>query len=229
MKNNYLIPLKDYLLENSNTENALQMERYMKNLFEFYGVPSSIRGSFFNHYIANHGMPELLKLNEIIAELWKKPQREYQYFGMELLKKLHKNINEESIDLYEFMIVKKSWWDTVDFIAATLVGTYFKKYPSNINKKTSEWLASDNIWLQRTVLLFQLKYGEKTDTRLLIRAITELSPSKEFFIRKAIGWALRQYSKFNPDFVLQFTETYKNKLSGLSYQEALKVINKKKG
>ncbi len=109
-----------------------------------------------------------------------------------------------------------------------VVGGYFLKYQEMKEEYCKKWMQSGNMWLQRTVLLFQLKYKEKTDTALLSRAILELSSSKEFFIRKAIGWSLRQYSKTNPDFVSDLVEKNKEKLSPLSRKEALKVINKKR-
>ena len=132
----------------------------------------------------------------------------------------------EIINLYVFMITNKSWWDTVDFIASNLVGTYLKRFPGQTETLTTQWMKSENIWLQRTCLLFQLKYKSETNTELLHQFINQLSASNEFFIRKAIGWILREYSKTNPDFVVDYVEKYP--LSGLSQREALKWLNNKK-
>jgi 3-methyladenine DNA glycosylase AlkD len=140
---------------------------------------------------------------------------------MEYIKKPEKDI----IELLEFTIVNKSWWDTVDGIAGWLVGPLFKKYPELIGPKTTQWMNSGNIWLQRTCLLYQLNYKKSTDTEILFRFIEELSGETSFWIRKAIGWILREYSKTNPDTVLKFVNSHQ--LSALSRKEALKVIARK--
>ena len=146
-------------------------------------------------------------------------------FAMEFLGKSAKKETENIINLYEFMITTKSWWDTVDYIASNLVGVYFSNYPNHINSITTKWMASNNIWLQRTCLLFQLKYKSKLDTELLNSFIVQLAQSKEFFIQKAIGWILREYSKTNTQFVIDYVSN--NNLMPLSNREALLWMNKK--
>ena len=124
--------------------------------------------------------------------------------------------------LYEELITTKSWWDTVDGLAANQVGEHFQRYPELRGKCTKRWMASGNIWLQRTCLIFQLRYKKQTDFELMKSFIIPLAGSKEFFIRKAIGWALRQYSKFEPARVIDFVES--QPMSHLSKKEALKLI-----
>ena len=135
-------------------------------------------------------------------------------------------MDENPIEFIEFMIVNKPWWDTVDWVASHHAGTYFKMFPHLIREKTGAWMNSENIWLQRSALLFQLKYKRHTDEKLLFDYILKLKDSKEFFIRKAIGWALREYSKTAPESVVHFVET--TELSGLSRREALKWLKRKK-
>lgn len=120
------------------------------------------------------------------------------------------------------MITHQSWWDTVDFIATKLLGAYFKTYPEEKEKYVNKWLKSNNIWLQRSALLFQLKYKTDLDTVLLSCTITSLLGSKEFFINKAIGWVLREYSKSNPEWVIDFVN--ENHLTALSKREALRLV-----
>ena len=122
------------------------------------------------------------------------------------------------------MIINKSWWDTIDFLSPKILGKYFKLYPDEIEKNTQKWILSNNIWLKRSAILFQLKYKETLNIDLLNRIIIPLSNSKEFFINKAIGWILREYGKTNKEWVINFVK--KNKLSNLSNREALKHINK---
>lgn len=120
------------------------------------------------------------------------------------------------------MVTHKSWWDTVDFIAAKLMGEYFTKFPEQRAIYVKKWIDSNNIWLQRCALLFQLKYKENLDTALLGAVINSLLGSKEFFINKAIGWILREYSKTNPNWVMEFAN--KTALGNLSKKEALRWI-----
>lgn len=120
------------------------------------------------------------------------------------------------------MVVQKTWWNTVDYIAANLIGGYFQKYPEKRDIYIDKWLNSNNIWLQRCTLLFQLKYKEDLDTLLLSRCILELKDTKEFFLNKAIGWSLRQHLKVDPEWVRQFIE--KTQLSNLSVREGSKYI-----
>jgi len=141
---------------------------------------------------------------------------------MEFLNKSAKKADEKIIELYVYTITHKSWWDTVDFITSNLVGTYLKRFPEQRKTLTSQWMKSENMWLQRTCLLFQLKYKSETNTEILHQFISQLSGSNAFFIRKAIGWILREYSKTNPDFVINYVEKYP--LSGLSKREALKWL-----
>lgn len=120
------------------------------------------------------------------------------------------------------MVTHKSWWDTVDYISIKLMGAYFKKFPEQRELYVKKWLASENIWLQRSALLFQLKYKENLDTTILSNAINYLVGSKEFFINKAIGWVLREYSRTNPKWVVDFVE--KTNLNSLSRREALSLL-----
>jgi 3-methyladenine DNA glycosylase AlkD len=216
----YLTDLVNAFERNANPANAVQMKKYMKDLFDFYGISSPKRKELFKTHWNDHGYKLKDETNKVIKWCWQAPQREYQYFGMELLNKNVLRANIDDIHLYEHIILHKSWWDTVDFIAAKLVGAFFNRHPEQVESYTTKWIQSGNIWLQRTCLLFQLKYKSKTNTQLLETLIPQLSGSKEFFIRKAIGWALREYSKTDSKFVVQFTK--RHHLSGLSEREALK-------
>jgi 3-methyladenine DNA glycosylase AlkD len=126
----------------------------------------------------------------------------------------------------EYIIENKSWWDTVDFIAKKLVGRYFIEYPEYRDEFIEKWLKSDNIWLQRTTILFQLAYKEETDVKLLFDIIKKLKDIDEFFIQKAIGWSLREYSRTDPDKVEKFIK--ENDLSNLSSKEGMRIIKKKR-
>ena len=205
---------------------APAMEKYMLNQFRFFGIPSPQRKVLTREFKHQCGLPDPAHFNETVRLIWEMKERELQYAIMEIISSKQCLRDPERILLLEEMIVSRSWWDTVDYIASNLVGPWMSLFPERAAKLTESWLNSGNLWLQRTVLLFQLKYRDKTDEQLLFRAIRQLAGSREFFIRKAIGWALREYSKTRPERVAAFVED--NPLSPLSRREALKVILKNK-
>ncbi len=221
--------MKDYIktLEiefkaQKNPENALKQKKYLKNKFEFYGLTTPQRRAIQKPFLQKEYLPIKDELKDIIIKLWEKPQREFQHFALDLSYKYLKKIEKQDIKLFEYMILNKSWWDTVDGVAPKLVAEYFLKFPEQRNKYTEKWLDSNNIWLQRSTLIYQLFYKEDLDTEFLDYAINRLLGTKEFFINKAIGWILRQYSRTNPVWVEGFVE--KTELSGLSKREALRLI-----
>lgn len=220
--NTYIAAIEKALKKNADATNAEGQKSYMRNQFEFYGLKAVKRREIQKPYLTNENLPEKSQLELIIKTLWTKPQRDFQYVGQELLFKYAKQFEKKDIELLEYMVTHKSWWDTVDYIAAKLMGAYFRKYPEEIENKVAQWLESNNIWLQRSALLFQLKYKEELDTVLLSNIITHLLGSKEFFINKAIGWILREYSKTNPAWVLEFAN--KTNLNNLSKREGIKLI-----
>ncbi len=224
MSSAYVKSVETVLSQNANPDNAISMKKYMKDKFEFYGIQTTPRRNLTKKFLTKDSLPSMDKLSDIIKELWGMPQREFHYFGVELMEKFTSEMNRNSLPLIEFTITEKSWWDTVDGIATKIVGEMFRKRPELILPVTEKWMVSGNIWLQRSALLFQLKYKSETDTDLLFRYIQELEGSKEFFINKAIGWALREYSKTDPARVLGFVNGHN--LAPLSKREALKVINK---
>lgn len=222
--NQYLSPIIEKFEANRNPEYAVQMKRYMRNLFEFYGIKTPDRKEIQRAFFLGYGYPKIEDLKDITSDLWEMPERENQYFAMHLLKKYANKVPKEYINFYESLIVTKSWWDSVDFIAPGLVGALFVKHPSLIEPYTERWMESGNIWLQRSCILFQLKRRALTDTGLLFKFIEQMQGSKEFFINKAIGWALREYSKTSPETVINYVKNHE--LAPLSKREALKWINK---
>ncbi|QRG69246.1 DNA alkylation repair protein [Brevibacillus choshinensis] len=202
----------------ANQEAAGPMEAYMKNQFPFLGVKTPLRRELSKRLYREQGIPE--NWETVVRELWALPEREYQYVALDLLEKVKKRFAAEHVGLAEELITGKSWWDTVDYLASHMVGTLFRLNPALIGDNNERWLEGANLWLQRTTLLFQLSYKEKTDEELLFKNIRFCAASKEFFIQKAIGWSLREYAKTNPEAVRHFVEM--TPLAGLSRREALK-------
>jgi len=219
-----LHPLIQLFEENANPVKGRQMRAYMKDQFDYLGIPSPLRRELTKKFFKEYGYPEPEQLEKIVEECWQMQYREYKYFAMELLLKMRKKAGHDAIHLYERLITDQSWWDTIDLIASSLVGYYFQQYPEERIDYIDKWIASGNIWLQRSSILFQLKYKSETDTRLLRSIILKLKDSKEFFVRKAIGWILREYSKTDPVFVVRFVQSHE--LSGLSQREALKWLER---
>lgn len=218
----YINTLEEEFKRLANPEIAAGQKAYMKNRFEFFGVKTPDRRAAYATFLKKEFLPNQKDLEKIVKTLWLMPEREFHYFAQELTLCYLKLLRESDLELFEFMILNNSWWDTVDFIAPKLVGPYFKKYPQHRDKTVEKWLASGNIWLQRSCILFQLKYKTDFDTKLLEHVIHSLSGSKEFFINKAIGWILREYGKREPDWVVEFAN--RMPLHPLSRREALRII-----
>ncbi len=219
---NYIEPLVKSFKTNANPANAEPMAKYMKDLFPYLGIKTPLRKELLKSFIKENGLPEILELKQIILDLWDLPEREFQYIAIGLLRKFSKKWNESFIDLFEQLIITKSWWDSVDGIASWMVGEHFSRFPHQRDKYINRWMKSGNMWLQRTCLLFQLGYKDKTDEMLMGSIIMSLNGRKEFFINKAIGWILREYSKTDAQAVMNFVEN--NELSNLSKREALKWL-----
>ena len=218
----YIKPLVKLFRQNANAANAEPMAKYMKNLFPYLGIKTPPRRELLKQFYKENGKPEIAELKQISRELWELPEREFQYCAVGMLQLYKNKVDASFIELYEWFIITKSWWDTVDSIATNLVGSLFKKYPEIIKLHTEKWQLSGNMWLQRTALLFQLNYKEDTNVELMFDLIRRNLGSKEFFINKAIGWILREYSKTDAQAVTNFVE--KTDLALLSQREALKWL-----
>lgn len=200
------------------------MKGYLLDQFEFYGLQAPERSLLCKEHYKQYPVSSLEELEAIVKECFGLPQREYQYFAIGLFAYHKKMWQPSSIKTMEYCLLQKSWWDSVDGIASEWLGPYFTLFPEQIIPVTSKWNRSKNMWLQRSSIMFQKAYKKNTDTALLSKYILNCVDSKEFFIQKAIGWALREYSKTDPKWVKQFVK--ENKLAALSEREALKRINK---
>lgn len=205
---------------------AVSMKRYMRDQFEYLGLKSPQIKALREEYLDKHGFPPLADLDVILRELWALPEREFQYVATSLLGRFEDQLPPEFIETLEYLLVTKSWWDTVDTISTGTLGVHFKRYPDVRETYLAKWRKSDNFWLRRATILFQLNYKDETDFALLCEIIRENLGSKEFFINKAIGWALRQHTRVDPDGVREFMAS--TPLHPLSAREALKWLEKRK-
>jgi 3-methyladenine DNA glycosylase AlkD len=206
----------------ADPQKAAPMKRYMRDQFDYVGLKGPLMGDLLRQHILTHGLPPLADLDPILRELWALPQREFQYAGASLLARLENRLPASFIRTLEHLLVTKSWWDTVDTISTGTLGLHFKRYPAVKSRYLAKWRRSKNFWLRRATLLFQLNYKHDTDFDLLRDLIRENLGSREFFINKAIGWALRQYTRIDPQAVRQFVA--ETPLEPLSAREALKWL-----
>jgi 3-methyladenine DNA glycosylase AlkD len=221
---NWLNELESLFRQNANQSDAKGAAAYMKNQFAFLGIKSPLRRELQRVFFEKACLPDEKQSFEIARKLWEMPEREFQYCAMELLAKHKRKFEENDIRFFEHLITQRSWWDTVDNINSQLLGPWFQQFPHHIIPITKGWNHSDNVWLIRSSLLFQLKYKNKLDKELLSRYILHQHSHPDFFVRKAIGWVLREYAKTNPRWVNDFVSTHRQKLSALSIREALKHL-----
>ncbi|MFI8687781.1 DNA alkylation repair protein [Rossellomorea sp. NPDC077527] len=212
------------LLENHhNSDNQEAMEAYMRNQFPFFGIRTPERNALLKDFLKENGKPPIEELPDIVRSLWSMPQRECQYIALGLIDKRSRYLTKEHLPLLEELIVTKSWWDTIDHIGPNHVGEIYQNEEDDTYLE--KWIKADHIWLNRIAILYQLKYKAETDTERLFRYILLHNQSKEFFIQKAIGWALREYSKTNPEAVKDFIAS--EQLAPLSVREGLKHVDRK--
>ena len=219
----YVAALKTLFEQNANPAQAGPMKKYMRDQFEYLGIKTPESVALQKEFYSQYGLPSITELDAILRDLWALPQREFQYVGVGLLGRCEGKLPARFIKTIEYLILTKSWWDTVDSIAGGTVGVHFLRFPEVREKYLSKWRGSDNFWLRRTTILFQLGYKQNTDFDLLCDIICENLGSKEFFINKAIGWALRQYARTDPKAVRKFVNATKQ-LSPLSRREAMKHL-----
>ncbi len=207
----------------SNRELAIPMENYMKNNFTYFGIKTEKRRAIFKSIYEQNKAEVKSNFRAIAWELFQMKEREFHQTAIDLLlKEFKKNFVLEDIQFIEKLIIMNSWWDSIDTISKYILGRYLLQFPSETLKVIEQFSNSENMWLNRSAILFQLSFKEKTNFEILKSECEKHKDSNEFFIQKAIGWALRDYSRFNPKGV----EAYVNStnLKPLSRREALRLL-----
>lgn len=223
--------LRRRIAEAGDPSRAPQMQAYMKSALPFRGVTSVPLRGITRQVVPAHPLPDRDAWERAVRRLWDEAEyREEWYAALAVaghrLYRGHQDV--ETLDLYRHLVVTGAWWDVVDHVASRLVGDILAADRARVTPRMRAWAVDDDLWLRRTAVLCQLNHKDRTDTDLLRHALTEnLEGSlhgREFFIRKAVGWALRQHARTDPGWVRTFVTDHDARLSGLSKREALKHL-----
>jgi 3-methyladenine DNA glycosylase AlkD len=216
--------IRNVLMAKGDPTRRIQMEAYLRNQFSFYGVMSGPRKEILKQI--KQDFLQGLNAQEkrlLVVRLWEDEYRESQLLALEWMMQWNpKDYLESDLPFFEDLILQKSWWDTVDGIAPNLIGKYAKCFPEKMKEVWNVWENHPSFWIRRSCLIFQLRYRQETDLALLQHFIHSFKSDKEFFIQKAIGWSLREVSKWNPLWVREVVEV--EELKGLARREAMKYV-----
>lgn len=220
----YTNQLFNYLKKRGDAQIAREQAAYMRNQFPFLGLKSPVLKAASDAFFKENGSVDKTRVMPFAIACAQYPSREMFHLAIDVLRKHAKHLEEKHIDDLKTLIIQGAWWDTTDGIAPNVVAKLIDKYPSLVNYMDA-WIEDENMWIRRSAILYALKHKKKTDWERLQSYILMRAHEKEFFIQKAIGWVLREYSKTNPDEVIQFIQN--NPLAPLSKREGLKWLKNK--
>lgn len=218
----WLDDLRQGLDERCDPEKAPGMAAYMKGQFEYLGVPTPLRRQAAKPIVTAAKSLDPDHLIDIARVLWAEPEREFHYVGMDALRAGAPNLRASDLERIASFITATPWWDTVDSLAIHTVGRVVANH--ELGEVMDRWITSDSLWIARSAILHQITYKGETDATRLFAQCAARAEDPEFFIRKAIGWALRQYARTDPEAVVTFVFEHEAVLSGLSKREALKHV-----
>ncbi|MGP3770811.1 DNA alkylation repair protein [Streptomyces sp. SDT5-1] len=207
----------------ADPERAANMRAYMKDVAPFLGLASPVRRELSRTVLAGTARPDERDLTAVALRCWALPEREYAYFAIDVLRRHVTALTSGFLPVARELITTVPWWDTVDHLAAHIVGGLVAADPA-LRADMDAWIEDDDLWVVRTALLHQLRHKDATDTDRLFAYCLRRSDHPDFFVRKAIGWALREYAKTDADAVRSFVAAHRDALSPLSVREALKNI-----
>ena len=220
---NYCVSLSKFIEAKGNKNIAQAQSKYMRFKFPFYGIMQKPLSEAIKEFYEIHGKVEIENTMSFVQECFSYHYRELWHVGLGILRKNVKKLPDTHLEDFKKIIIKGDWWDVTDSMASGVVGDYLQKYP-HLLPEMDAWIQHENYWIRRTAIIYQLKYRKDLDTQRLFKYILLCAHEKEFFIRKAIGWSLREYSKTNARAVIEFIETHDTVLSGLSKREGMKWI-----
>ena len=217
--------LRKELVKNADPEAGEGAAAYMRNQFEFFGIKTPLRRELAKDLVRQSKDLSERELVALCKELWAQPEREFQYIACDLLAKNAKRLSPSYVKgEAPWFIKNKSWWDTVDSVRKSIEIVVVAN--PDLKAEMEKWIVSNNIWIVRSALIHQLTLGSKTDAKLLFRFCEIQATEKEFFVAKAIGWALRSYSYVDPKAVKSFIKEHPE-LTPLAKREGLKALSRK--
>ncbi|MCS0600686.1 DNA alkylation repair protein [Streptomyces sp. LP11] len=207
----------------ADPERAAAMRAYMKDVAPFLGIPTPARRALSRTAQAGTPRPDETDCTALALRCWELPEREYHYFAVDYLRRYAGRCSSGFLPVARHLVTTVPWWDTVDLLAAHVVGALVAADPA-LTADMDRWIAADDLWVARTALLHQLRYKEHTDTERLFAYCLLQSGHPDFFVRKAIGWALREYARTDPGAVRAFLDRERGRFAPLTVREALKNI-----
>ena len=214
--------LRRALIAVADPAKSPQMAAYLQHRFAFLGIQASERRAAAKFFVAAGRGVSSSELLDGADACWEQPEREFHYVGTDLLVRWVRSIDSPDLDRVERLIRTNSWWDTVDAVAVNVVGPLVAA-DGSLSATMDRWI-DDELWIARTAILHQLKFRERTDADRLFGYIDRRAAETEFFLRKAAGWALREYAKTDPDAVRAYVDSRGDRLSALTRREALKHL-----
>lgn len=221
--------LRGQLAARTDTSRARQQQAYMKSTMPYFGIDAPELRKLAKAIFREHPLADCELWRATVLQLWREAtHREERYTAIELaaLPRYRKWLNLDAVAMLEEMIVTGAWWDYVDSIATSLFGYLLTNHPTEIKKVLTKWSKDGDHWRRRTAILAQLKFKTATDQQFLFDMLHPSIGEKDFFLRKAIGWALREYAKTEPQAVIDYVSRYRDQLSPLSKREALRILLK---
>ena len=203
---------------------AVEMAAYMKTDMPFYGVQKPGRTVILRQLVKEHIPAGQSEYERLVLGLWDLPHREEKYLALGVARHFKEFVTPELLPLYRHLIVEGAWWDFVDEVATQLIRSLVLHHPEDTWPVVDRWIDDEDMWLRRTAIICQVGLKEATDAGRLFGFCQKRMGETEFFIRKAIGWALREYAKTDPEAVAGFARAHRHELSGLSFREATKHI-----
>jgi 3-methyladenine DNA glycosylase AlkD len=208
----------------SDPEKAPRMQAYMRTDMPFYGVQKAGRTPILRDLVKRYQPQDAGEYRKLVVGLWNLEHREEKYIALGAARHFKAFVRPDQIDLYRKLIAEGAWWDLVDEVATQLIRSLVVEFPAEVWDVVDDWADDPDMWLRRTALICQVGAKERTDSERLFRFCAACAHEEEFFIRKAIGWALREYARTDPVAVAGFINTHLDQLSGLSYREGSKHI-----
>ena len=206
---------------------ALSMRAYMKSAMPYRGVPSPGQGAIYKDLFPAHRLETFHAWQATCLELWRGAEyREERYAAVELAgHRFYRGYQvPDALPMYDEMITEGAWWDHVDAVAIHLVGAMLPRHRTAVQAMLTAWRTDPSMWRRRTSIIAQVGLKAETDTDFLTASIEPNLADREFFVRKAIGWALRAYAWVDPEWVRGYVAENGERMSGLSRREALKNV-----